>query len=62
VGKRQRHFDRIAEFKERFRALPTTTLQRRLNAGMLVKEAAIALRELLKEREQLREPRKPDAS
>jgi hypothetical protein len=52
VGKRRRHFERIAEFKERFRLLPTETIRRRLNTGMLQKEAAIALRELLEERKQ----------
>src|SRR5204862_7541788 len=39
------------EFKERFRSLPTEAICRRLNTGMLQKEAAIALRELLEERE-----------
>jgi hypothetical protein len=52
LGKKQRHFDRVAEFKDRFRALPTHTLQSRLDTGILVKEAAIAIRELLEERKQ----------
>ena len=51
MGKRERHFERIAEFKDRFRPLSTETIRRRLNVGMLQKEAAVALRELLEERE-----------
>lgn len=50
MGKRKWHFERIAEFKERFRDLSTEQIQQRLNTGMLQKEAAIALRELLEER------------
>jgi hypothetical protein len=44
------HFERIAEFKERFRSLPTAKLIERMTGGALYKEAAIALRELIKER------------
>jgi hypothetical protein len=44
------HFERIAEFKERFGGLPTATLIERMTSGALYKEAAIALRELIKER------------
>jgi hypothetical protein len=51
VGKRQRHFELVAEFKEQFRSLPTKAIHQRLDTGMLQKEAAIALRELLEERE-----------
>jgi hypothetical protein len=53
VGKRERRFERIAEFRERFQKLPTDTIRRRLNTGMLQPEAAIALREVLEEREQV---------
>jgi len=54
VGKRERHFQKVAEYKERFRRLSTQTIRRRLNdfGSTLYKEAAIALRELLEEREQ----------
>jgi len=51
VGKRDRSFERVSEFKERFRSLPTDVIRARLDTGMLQKEAAIALRELLEERE-----------
>ncbi len=51
MGKRMWHFERVAEFKQRFRGIPSQTLRDRLNGGMLEKEAAIALRELLDERE-----------
>ena len=44
------HFERIAEFKQRFRNLPTASLIERMTGGGLYKEAAIALRELIKER------------
>ncbi len=52
MGKRERRFERIAEFRERFRKLLTDTIRRRLNTGLLQPEAAIALREVLEEREQ----------
>ena len=44
------HFERIAEFKERLSDLPTARLIQRMTSGALYKEAAIALRELIKER------------
>src|SRR5262249_45554772 len=44
------HFERIAEFKKRFGDLPMATLIERMTGGALYKEAAIALRELIKER------------
>jgi len=52
MGKRERHFKRIETFKENFRRLPTETIIRRLNDGMLRKEGAIAYREILEERGQ----------
>lgn len=51
MPKRERHFDRVAEFKQRFSTLSTDELRSRLNFGALAKEAAIALRELLQARE-----------
>ncbi len=52
MGKRERHFERVTEYKERFRRLSTELIRYRLtNFGTaLYKEAAIALRELLEER------------
>jgi hypothetical protein len=54
MGKREHYFQKIAEYKERFRKLPTEKIQHRLLAsgGCLYKEAAIALREFLEERSQ----------
>jgi hypothetical protein len=52
MGKRERHFERIEAFKEKFRRLPTETILGRLNGGMLRKEGAIAYREILEERGQ----------
>jgi hypothetical protein len=53
MGKRDHHFAKVAEYKERFRHLPTETIRDRLRdfGGGLYKEAAIALREVLEERE-----------
>jgi hypothetical protein len=51
VNKRARYFEKIAEFLERFRDLPTETLRSRLATGTLQKEAVVALRELLEERQ-----------
>ena len=50
VSKRDRHFEKIVEFKEHLGELPTPTLRERLTLGSLQKEAAIAIRELLMER------------
>lgn len=52
-GKRERHFERVAGYKEQFQRLSTEVIRYRLiNLGTaLYKEAAIALRELLEERE-----------
>ncbi len=54
MGKRHRHFEKVAEYKERFRQLSTEMIRTRLNnfGTSLYKEAAIALRELLEERSQ----------
>jgi hypothetical protein len=53
MGKRDHHFAKVAEYKDRFRRLSTETLHTRLRdfEGGLYKEAAIAIRELLDERE-----------
>ncbi|MEO6807765.1 MAG: hypothetical protein ABI353_01450 [Isosphaeraceae bacterium] len=54
MGKRERHFEKVAEYKQRFRRLSTDTIRYRITNfdATLYKEAAIALRELLEEREQ----------
>lgn len=54
MKKQEQYFAKIAEFKERFRKLLTASLRSRLTEcrGFLYKEAAIALRVLLEERDQ----------
>ena len=54
MGKRERHFQKISELKEKYEHLSTDAIRYRLNVfgTTLVKEAAIALRRLLEEREQ----------
>jgi hypothetical protein len=63
VGKRERRFQKVAEYKERFRDLSTEMIRYRLNefGSALDKEAAIALRELLEERAQHSPPPGIDA-
>ena len=51
MGKREKHFEKVAEYKARFENLPTEKLRERLSFGKLIKEAAIAYRELIEERE-----------
>jgi hypothetical protein len=53
MSKRQHYFDRIAEFKHRFANLPTEKLKERITTGSLYKEAAIAIREILQERDEM---------
>ncbi len=50
MSKRDRDLNRIEEFKGRFRHLNSEKIRKRLTSGTLVKEAAIALKEVLKER------------
>ncbi|WP_310482114.1 hypothetical protein [Chamaesiphon sp. VAR_48_metabat_403] len=52
MSKQEQYFRKIAECKERLRKLSTETLRGRLGSGFLYKEAAIAIRELIEEREQ----------
>jgi hypothetical protein len=52
MSKQEQYFRKIAEYKERFRKLPTETLKGRLGSGFLYKEAAIAIQELMEEKEQ----------
>ena len=51
MTKQQKYFEKVAEYKERFRTLPTETIRLRLASVPLIKEAAIALREVLEDRE-----------
>ena len=50
MRKRDRHFLKVQDYKERFIKLPAETLVLRLNGHRLIKEAAIAAREVLEER------------
>jgi hypothetical protein len=52
MTKRQRRFEQNADFRQQFRQLSTDTIRRRPTTGMLQPEAAIALREVLAERQQ----------
>jgi len=51
MNKNQRYFIKVKEYKDRFNKLPTEKLIKRLNDGCLIKEASVAFREILKERE-----------
>jgi hypothetical protein len=53
MNKRARNFDRIAEYRERFRSTPTEKLVQRYQFGSLIKEAQIAIREVLEERNEV---------
>lgn len=50
MSKRERHFQKIAETKERLRQVSTDKLVERYNTGYLTKKGAIAIREVLEER------------
>jgi hypothetical protein len=52
MSKQEQYFRKVAEYKERFRKLSTEILRGRLGSNFLYKEAAIAIRELIEEREQ----------
>jgi hypothetical protein len=43
MTKQRRYFEQVAEYKERFRKLPSDTIRSRLASGPLIKEAAIRL-------------------
>jgi len=51
MGKREKHFEKVAEYKARFQSSSTEEIRRRLSFGSLIKEARIALREIFQERE-----------
>ncbi|WMW80075.1 hypothetical protein RF679_15685 [Undibacterium cyanobacteriorum] len=50
MPKQEKYFAKVEEFKVRFRLLATEEIRRRQSQGSLVKEAAVAYREILKER------------
>ncbi len=58
-GETRKHFEEVAEYKARFQNPPTEEVRKRLNFGSLIKEAAIALREILEEREREDQSRIP---
>lgn len=49
-SRRQHDFDKVNEYKERFRRESSDHLRQRLTTGSLLKEAAVAMREILEER------------
>lgn len=51
MSKRDKHFEKVQEYKDRFRLMSLESLRERANSPSLFKEAAIALRELIAERE-----------
>lgn len=51
MEKRKKHFEKIEKVKERLKNVPTETLRLRLSGGYLLKEGAIAVREVITERE-----------
>jgi len=50
MKKSNHKFQKIEEYKDRFRRLPTEVILRRLSLGISIKEAAIAYRKILEER------------
>jgi len=50
MNKRERYFQKILEFKRRFRELSSDIIRDRLLYGSLTKEAQIAYQEVLEER------------
>jgi hypothetical protein len=51
MRKQEQYFRKIADYKEKFRKLPTNILSGRLGSGFLYKEAAIAIQQLIEERD-----------
>lgn len=51
MSKRDKHLAKVQEYKDRFRRMSLESLRERANSPSLFKEAAIALRELIAERE-----------
>ena len=53
MNKHARNFERIKEYSDRFRSTPTEKLVERYRFGSLIKEAQIAIREVLEERNEI---------
>ena len=53
MSKRAADLERIREYKERFRSMSLDHLQRRLATGALYKEAAVAIRQLIEEKQKV---------
>ncbi len=52
MKKRQTHFEKVSEYSDRFKNLSLEQLRKKQNTGYhLIKEAAIAVRELIEEKE-----------
>jgi hypothetical protein len=62
MNKQAQYFAKVAEYKERFRQLPTAVLRARLAGGSLYKEAQVALREVIAEREAAGESERESSS
>ena len=60
MNKRERYFQKILEFKRRFRELSSDIIRDRLLYGSLTKEAQIAYQEVVEERgDELYRPEEP---
>ena len=53
MTKRSHDFERVQRFKDRFRALSLSALRNKQKVGFLVKEAAVAVRKLILEKEEV---------
>jgi hypothetical protein len=53
MNKRARNLGRVAAYRDRFRSGPTEVLVHRYHFGSLIKEAQIAIREVLEERKEV---------
>ena len=51
TSKKDRHFERVERYKERYRQWDSEKLRTLATKGPLIKEAAIALQEVLQERD-----------
>jgi len=51
MNKQQRSFKQIETYKNRFRRLETNVIRKRMTESSLIKEAEIALKQVLEERE-----------
>lgn len=54
MNKKEKDLARIEEFRNRFETLSVEELKEKLAKGFLLKEAAVAIKQLLKEKDQSR--------